>query len=60
MPGVLYGDFFSFDPMAKMWTDLTDKLTGPRIPARSSHGFVAASGSLFVFYGAGDGKFQFF
>jgi hypothetical protein len=55
-----YADFFSFDPKAKIWTDLTGNLTGSRIPVRASHGFVAASGSLYIFHGMGNGKFHIY
>lgn len=54
LPEHFYSDFYSFDPLAMMWTNLTSSLIGPRIPARCGHGFVASSGSLFVFDGSGE------
>ena len=48
-----------YDPAAAAWTDLTDRLTGAKIPGRCGHGFLSAGGLLFVFYGSGNvGAFQ--
>ena len=44
----------AFDTTTSTWTDLTNLLKGPTVPARCGHGFVAAGGVLYVFDGSGN------
>ncbi len=49
-----HADFYSFDPERGAWTEITDHLSGPRIPGRCGHGFAAAGGMLYVYGGSGE------
>ncbi len=53
-PEYFHADFFSFDTERVAWTDITNLLSGPRIPGRSGHGFAAAGGMIYVYGGSGE------
>ena len=48
------GDLYSFDPVAKIWTNLSTAVGGAVPTARDSHGFTSANGTLYVHGGADD------
>ena len=43
-----FGDLYSFDLVAKVWTNLTDGVRGSPPHARDSHGFTSAGGKIYV------------
>ncbi len=46
-------DLHSFDPFAKVWTDLSNGVPGTPPAARYSHGFTSAGGIVYVHGGKG-------
>jgi N-acetylneuraminic acid mutarotase len=48
-------DLHSFEPVARVWTDLSAAVRGTRPRGRSNHGFTSAGGKLFV-HGGWDGN----
>jgi N-acetylneuraminic acid mutarotase len=46
-------DLHSFEPVARVWTDLSAAVRGTRPRGRSKHGFTSAGGKLFVHGGHG-------
>ena len=49
------GDLYSFDLVAKVWTNMTDGVLGSPPQARDSHGFTSAGGEIYVHGGQGFG-----
>ena len=47
-------DFHSFDPAARVWTDLSGAVQGTPPTASYSHGFASAGGRLYVHGGVGE------
>ncbi len=54
MTEYFHADFYAFDPERVVWTEITDLLSGPRIPGRCGHGFAAAGGMIYVYGGSGE------
>ena len=53
------GDLHAFDPIAKVWTNLSDAASGIPPTARDSHGFTSADGQLYVHGGYGSTNFGY-
>jgi hypothetical protein len=49
-----HADFYSFDSERVAWTEITELFSGPRIPGRCGHGFVAAGRMIYIYGGSGE------